>query len=37
MDGQMACVHVCVSVYKCPSDSDAVEPAYCNPVVWLWL
>ena len=29
--------HVCVSVYKCPSDSDAVEPAYCNSVVWLWL
>ena len=36
-DGQMVCVHVCVSVYKCPSDSDAVEPAYCNSVVCLWL
>ena len=36
-DGQMECVHVCVSVYKCPSDSDAVEPAYCNSVVCLWL
>ena len=36
-DGMCACVHVCVSVYKCPSDSDAVEPAYCNSVVCLWL